>query len=172
MNNAVIQATELRDVKGPLTLSGFPFLWFLIAVIVICILIYFISKLFKLNIIEKDAQVDDVLALNVRDVLERRLQTQVYKQGLSNSVKQARQFIVHNKILINDKIITSPSYLIKKTDKITLVSGFVPKIKKIVKEKAKVEALDTAEKQAQMSDKEVVEDIAKKATKEAANNGG
>jgi ribosomal protein S4 len=48
----------------------------------------------------------------LRDVLERRLQTQVYKKNLANSVQQARQFITHEHICIGSRVVTSPSYLV------------------------------------------------------------
>ena len=45
--------------------------------------------------------------------MERRLQTQVVRRGLARTMKQARQMIVHRHIMVGDKIITSPSYLVK-----------------------------------------------------------
>ena len=88
-----------------------------------------ISKLNKLGILKKDAQVDDVLALTERDILERRLQTQLYKQGFTNTIKQARQFIVHQKIMVDNKKITSPAFLVEEGSKVRFIQGFTPKIK-------------------------------------------
>jgi len=59
-----------------------------------------------------NATLDDVLAINRENILERRLQTIVYKLGLANSIKQARQFIVHGHIKIKEKTINVPSYLV------------------------------------------------------------
>jgi len=71
-----------------------------------------LAKLRRLSLIEKDSGLDDVLKLKVNDILERRLQTQVYRKGLSNTVDQARQFIVHGHILVDGRKVTAPSYLV------------------------------------------------------------
>lgn len=55
---------------------------------------------------------EDVLALTVEDLLERRLQTRVFKKGLSNSIKHARQLIVHGHIAVNGRRVTIPSYIV------------------------------------------------------------
>ena len=89
-----------------------------------------IAKLNKLGILKKDAQVDDVLALTDRDILERRLQTQLYKQGFTNTVKQARQFIVHQKVMVDGRKITSPAFLVEEGSKIRFIPSFVPQVKK------------------------------------------
>lgn len=84
-----------------------------------------ISKLTSLSLIGANAQLDDVLALQLKNIMERRLQTVVYRKGLANTVKQARQFIVHQHVKIGNKSITSPSYLVPKEeeDKITFLEG-------------------------------------------------
>ena len=61
---------------------------------------------------DSDLGLEDVLALGTEDVLERRLQTQVHKKKLSNSLKHARQLIVHGHIAINDRRVTIPSYMV------------------------------------------------------------
>jgi len=71
-----------------------------------------IEKLYKLGLVEKDATLDDVLSLTVEDILERRLQTLVYKLGLAKTPKQARQFIVHGHIAFAGKRTVYPSFLV------------------------------------------------------------
>jgi small subunit ribosomal protein S4 len=61
---------------------------------------------------ETTSRLEDVLALGIDDILERRLQTRVYKKGLSNSVKHARQLIVHGHIAVNGRRVTIPSYIV------------------------------------------------------------
>ncbi len=56
------------------------------------------------------ANVDEILSLTTKDVLERRLQTLVYRNGLSKTMKQARQLITHGYISIDGKKVRSPSY--------------------------------------------------------------
>lgn len=59
---------------------------------------------------------NDVLALTIEDVLSRRFQTVVHQKGLAYTPEQARQFIVHGHISINDRIVTIPGYLIKRDE--------------------------------------------------------
>lgn len=54
----------------------------------------------------------DVLSLDKKDVLKRRLQTLVVNKKLANTPKQARQYIVHKKILVDGKVVNIPSYLV------------------------------------------------------------
>ncbi len=70
------------------------------------------GKLQRLGLLKDKQTIDDVLSLTLRDILERRLQTVIYKKGLARSTKQARQFITHQHIMIGDKKISSPSYLV------------------------------------------------------------
>jgi small subunit ribosomal protein S4 len=58
------------------------------------------------------SRLEDVLELNIEDIMERRLQTRVYKKGLSNSLKHARQLIVHGHIAVNGRRVTIPSYIV------------------------------------------------------------
>ncbi|HIQ51168.1 MAG TPA: 30S ribosomal protein S4 [Nautiliaceae bacterium] len=67
----------------------------------------------KYGLIKEDAHIEDVLNLTVRDILNRRLQTLVYKKGLAKTPKQARQLIVHKHIMVNNKVVAAPSYLVK-----------------------------------------------------------
>jgi small subunit ribosomal protein S4 len=53
--------------------------------------------------------VDDVLGLDVTDVLERRLQTVVYRKGLANTTSQARQFVSHGHVTVDGRRVTRPS---------------------------------------------------------------
>lgn len=67
----------------------------------------------------------DVLALTEKDILNRRLQTLVYKKNLANTPKEARQLITHKKIAIDGKINNIPSIFVdsESENKITLVNG-------------------------------------------------
>lgn len=71
-----------------------------------------INRLLKYGLAKHDSKTEDVLALKAADFFERRLQTLVFKKGLSKSVNQARQFIVHGHIFIGDRKITAPSYMV------------------------------------------------------------
>ncbi len=74
------------------------------------------AKLQKYGLIKPGANLDDVLGISFHDILERRLQTLVYKKGLAHSMKQARQFITHEHIKIGEQKMTIPSYLVPITE--------------------------------------------------------
>ncbi len=71
-----------------------------------------LSRLYLLGLLKKDSKVENVLNLTLKDILERRLQTLVYRKQLAGTMFQARQFITHEHIAVGSKKITSPSYLI------------------------------------------------------------
>lgn len=71
-----------------------------------------LNKLSSLKIIPENATIDDILDLSIEKVLERRLQTLVYKRSLSKTLQQARQLITHGHISIKGKKVTSPSYIV------------------------------------------------------------
>jgi small subunit ribosomal protein S4 len=71
-----------------------------------------LTKLCSLGLLGKDAKIEDVLSLTLKDIMERRLQTLVYRKNMASSIKQARQFIIHEHIVLSDKTITAPSYMV------------------------------------------------------------
>ncbi len=73
-----------------------------------------IGRLHRLGLVDKDATLDDVLSLTLEDILNRRLQTLVFKKGLAKTPKQARQFIVHGHVKVNKVKIKWPSFLVPK----------------------------------------------------------
>lgn len=84
-----------------------------------------IKRLMKLGIISSNSKLENILDLKFEDIAERRLQTQLVKKGLARGVKQARQFILHGHVTINEKKINVPSYLVTESDKISF-SGLSP----------------------------------------------
>lgn len=75
-----------------------------------------IEKMIKLGLLGENASLDDVLGLKVENVLERRLQTILFRKGLTRTAKQARQFIVHGQVRIGDRKISYPSYLVPRDE--------------------------------------------------------
>ena len=61
-------------------------------------------------------RLDDVLGLSDIALLERRLQTVVYNKGLASTVGQARQFIVHGHVCIDEQKVTIPGYIVTRDD--------------------------------------------------------
>lgn len=74
------------------------------------------KKTYDLGLTEENATLDKILELNIRNLLERRLQTLVWKKTLANTVVQSRQFITHGHIIVGGKKVTSPSYLVQRSE--------------------------------------------------------
>ena len=72
-----------------------------------------INSLSKIGLVDKNSTLDAVLNLQVNDLLSRRLQTIVQKKLYFKTPYHARQAIVHGHIMIDDRIITIPSYIVK-----------------------------------------------------------
>lgn len=54
------------------------------------------------------------------EILERRLDNVVFKLGFADSRSQAKQFISHRHFLVNDKIVNTSAFSVKKGDKIKI----------------------------------------------------
>jgi len=90
-----------------------------------------LKKIQTYEILPEDADLDDVLSLNLKNVLDRRLESVIHKRGMTLTPNQARQFIVHGKVLVNGKKLNSPSYLVQAGDEISFKQGFTPKLKPV-----------------------------------------
>ena len=75
-----------------------------------------LERLYQMGLVERDATLDDILGLTAAHILERRLQTIVYKKGLAKTIYQARQLIVHGHIAIGGRRVTSPGYLVRRDE--------------------------------------------------------
>ena len=78
-----------------------------------------LERQFRKNFFIADKQ-KGITGDNLLLLLERRLDNMVYKMGFSRSRDQARQLIRHNHILVNDKRVNIPSYIIKPCDAISV----------------------------------------------------
>jgi len=79
-----------------------------------------IQKLSQRGLVMDNSRLEDVLTLSVEDLLERRLQTFIFRRGMASSLFQARQLIAHGHIAIKGRKVTSPSYQVKITDEESL----------------------------------------------------
>ena len=75
-----------------------------------------LQHLERYALVSPGATIDNVLSLKVNHILERRLQTIVYRQGLARSPKQARQLINHGHIAINDRRVSIPGYMVSRVE--------------------------------------------------------
>jgi small subunit ribosomal protein S4 len=73
-------------------------------------------RLKKLGILEETAVLDNVLDLSIEDLLERRLQTVVFRKGLTRTIFQSRQLITHGHVNIGNRRVTVPSYIVSKEE--------------------------------------------------------
>ena len=71
-----------------------------------------LDKLVKLGLIPPSSKLEDVLTLEIKNILDRRLQTIVHQKNLAKSTKQSRQFIVHGHVSINEEKINVPSFIV------------------------------------------------------------
>lgn len=80
------------------------------------------------------SSISDVLALNIENLLNRRLPTIVFKKKMANTPRQARQMVTHKRILINDKFVNSPSYIVSvaEEDKISIKQSAKKEINEVV----------------------------------------
>ena len=79
-------------------------------------------------------RVDGVTGENLLILLERRFDNVVYRMGMAESRKEARQLVLHGHFRVNGKKATIPSMLLKKGDVITVreESRSSAKIKELV----------------------------------------
>jgi len=87
----------------------------------------FFNKLKKIGL--NVNSITDVLSLDKKDYLKRRLQTILVAKKIVPTVKNARQLIVHKKILVNGSVVDKPSYIVpvELEDKILLKEKFKTK---------------------------------------------
>jgi small subunit ribosomal protein S4 len=81
-----------------------------------------IEKLVKLGLLKEGAGLDDILALTVKEVLDRRLQTLVLKKGFADTAREARQKIVHGHVRVGERKATAPASIITVHDEAQIVS--------------------------------------------------
>ena len=75
-----------------------------------------LSRLGRLGLLQTEAVIDDALSLTTEDLLKRRLQTIVFRQGIAKSIHHARQLINHGHVALRGKKVTSPSRLLLKEE--------------------------------------------------------
>ena len=75
-----------------------------------------LARLKKLGVLAETAVLDNVLDLAIEDLLERRLQTIVFRKGLARTIFQSRQLITHGHINIGNRRVTVPSYTVSKEE--------------------------------------------------------
>jgi len=77
-------------------------------------------KLQSLGLVREGTTLDDILSLRVEDLMERRLQTFIFRKGMAKSLYQARQLITHGHIAISGRKVKAPSYMVTVEDEANL----------------------------------------------------
>jgi small subunit ribosomal protein S4 len=67
------------------------------------------------------ATLNDILTLNEEAILARRLQTLVFQKGLSSTIGQARQMVVHGHIFMNGHRVTVPGYIVSRLEESSIM---------------------------------------------------
>jgi len=80
-----------------------------------------LATLKKKGILQETAVLDNVLDLTIDDILERRLQTIVFRKGLARTTFQSRQLITHGHITIDNRRVTIPGYIVRKEEESKIV---------------------------------------------------
>lgn len=132
-----------------------------------------LNSLTNKGIVSEGSTLDDILALNVSSILDRRLQTVVLRKQLARTSHQSRQLITHGHIIINERKITIPSYIVNQNEegkirsmiKIEIDKPEDPELKS-VKESLDIEE----EKKKPVQNAVLNEKDAKPETKETTNN--
>ncbi|MBA4418541.1 MAG: 30S ribosomal protein S4 [Syntrophus sp. (in: bacteria)] len=69
-----------------------------------------------------------ITGTNFLVLLERRLDNMVFRLGFATSRKEARQIVSHNHIMVNQKRVNIPSYLVKEGDEIAVRNKEMPSV--------------------------------------------
>ncbi|MEK0324638.1 MAG: 30S ribosomal protein S4 [Nitrosopumilus sp.] len=80
----------------------------------------FLQFLERRGLIAAESSLDDVLNLAVEDLLERRLQTMVWRKGFAQTPYHARQLVNHSHILVKGRAVTVPSLIVRKEEESTI----------------------------------------------------
>lgn len=73
-----------------------------------------LRRLVRIGVLDENRmKLDYVLGLRIEDFLERRLQTQVFKQGLAKSIHHARVLIRQRHIRVRKQVVNVPSFIVR-----------------------------------------------------------
>ena len=78
-----------------------------------------LEKQFR-NYVKKAEKSKESTGTALIQMLECRLDNVVYRLGFANSIRQARQMVVHGHILVNGKKVDIPSFAVQVGDEVTL----------------------------------------------------
>lgn len=59
---------------------------------------------------------DEILSVSLEQLMDRRLQSVIFKKGMSGSMKHARQLILHGHVTISGRKMSWPSYIVRSSE--------------------------------------------------------
>lgn len=77
-----------------------------------------------LNYFKEADRREGITGENLLTLIERRLDNVVYRMGMAESHKEARQIVLHGHIEVNGKKVNIPSYIVKQGDVVTIKESF------------------------------------------------
>ena len=123
------------------------------------------KSLARIGLVSGEATLDDVLNLNAKDLLSRRLQTIVSKTLGFKTPYQARQAVIHGHIMIGDRKVDIPSYIVTVEEENNVHFSPESKIPEML-EKTKKEAPKVEDSEETSEDSEAPKEAAAEATTE------
>jgi len=78
-----------------------------------------LERQFK-NLFDKASRQEGVTGENLLLLLESRLDNTVFRLGIARTRRQARQFVSHRHIMVNDRIVNVPSYALRPNDVVSV----------------------------------------------------
>ena len=84
-----------------------------------------VDKLVRTGVLMTEPSLDHVLDLTLENILDRRLQTIIFKKGLACSVHHARQLVTHGHVALDGARVTTPRRIITVNEEERLM--FTPK---------------------------------------------
>jgi len=78
-----------------------------------------LERQFK-NLFDKASRQEGVTVENLLLLLEARLDNTVFRLGIARTRRQARQFVSHRHIMVNDRVVNVPSYTLRPNDVVSV----------------------------------------------------
>lgn len=115
------------------------------------------NSLRRVGLVKDNSTLDDVLNLQVNDLLARRLQTVVLKKLGFKTPYQARQAVSHGHVMIGDRVVTVPSYVVttdeEKNVRLAPESSLKEILEKAEKQKVESKPADSEEEESNSTPK-------------------
>ena len=117
-----------------------------------------LDRAHNLGLIKEDGSIEDVLSLDTREILNRRIQTAVERKGYADTVKEARQLVVHGHIFVDGQKVNVPGYLLTQEEEKELELRMPEPDEEESADEEEAENQEDAEEEADSGDEEASEE--------------